>query len=135
MMEEPQMSVHLKLFHTVTEVNGQDTINCDIFPRQQHSSWFLAALCWPCFTRNIFLIQSLIHLLYPTMRNINISTNLPKKLSFIDETIKYFKQFVLLSPTLAQFGRHIFCMSDLDYPRAFVSIPRIAGSANEIATC
>ena len=68
------MSVHLKLFHTDTEVNGQDTINCDIFIRQQHSSRLLPALYGPCFTRNIFLIQSLIHLLYPTMKNINIST-------------------------------------------------------------
>jgi hypothetical protein len=52
---------------------------------------------------------------------------------FIDETIKYFKQFVLLLATHAQFGRHtIFCMSEIDYPRAFVSFPRIAGSGNEI---
>jgi hypothetical protein len=40
----------------------------------------------------------------------------------------------LLFPTHAQFGRHtVFCMSDSDYPRAFVSFPRIAGSGNEIA--
>jgi hypothetical protein len=53
--------------------------------------------------------------------------------NFIDETIKYFKKFVLLLPTHAQFGRHtIFCMSDMDYPRASVSFPRIAGSGNEI---
>jgi hypothetical protein len=131
------MSLHLKLFQTDTEA-GMDkiTINCDIFLRQQHSSRLLPALYWPCFTRNIFLIQSLTHLLYPTIKNINILSPKPRKNNhFIDETIKYFKQFVLLLPTHAQFGRHtVFCMSDVDYPRAFVSFPRIAGSGNEIGS-
>jgi hypothetical protein len=67
------------------------TINCDIFLRQQHSSQLLPALYWPCFTRNIFFIQSLTHLLYPTMKNINISTKTPKKSSFYRRNNKIFQ--------------------------------------------
>jgi hypothetical protein len=67
------------------------TINCDIFLRQQHSSRLLPALYWPCFTRNIFLIQSLTHLLYPTMKNINISTKTQKKSSFYRRNNKIFQ--------------------------------------------
>jgi hypothetical protein len=67
------------------------TINCDIFLRQQHSSRLLPALYWPCFTRNIFFIQSLTHLLYPTMKNINISTKIPKKSSFYRRNNKIFQ--------------------------------------------
>ena len=92
MLEEPQMSLHLKLFQTDTEA-GMDkiTINCDIFLRQQHSSRLLPAVYWPCFTRNIFLIQSLTHLLYPTMKNINISTKTQKKSSFYRRNNKIFQ--------------------------------------------
>ena len=61
------------------------------FERQQHSSRLLPAVYWPCFTRNIFFIQSLTHLLYPTMKNINISTKTPKKSSFYRRNNKIFQ--------------------------------------------
>jgi hypothetical protein len=135
MLEEPQMSLHLKLFQTDTEMYAWTRLQLIVtFFFDNSTLRGSCRLYTDPVSHAIFSLFSRKHTFcIPLWRTSTFPPKSRKNNHFIDKTIKYFKQFVLLLATHAQFGRHtVFCMSEMDYPRTFVSFPRIAGSGNEI---